>query len=517
MLLILLAAGGKGTNDGKNDKANGPPTVADLEKDLKAARPETRKSAVKKLAEMDSRESWALVMQALADPDGQVADEAEMALGHAHEPHVVHDLCDRGGLASGDEWVMLRAAEALGRVEAPFDARALLRCATPQGGELARTALWSIERQVRAKRTLTAPQADKFQDQVIFKLRDIATGTGAGDVRGAALLALMPLEAFVGHDAAVLALSERDDSVRCAGVLAVGAFSEQECLTLSKKALDDPSGRVRIAAIQNLGKQHSRAAMLALVDRLEHEERSRLKWAILSALCEMSGENHGFDLAAWRACAQNLQGAVATGDPRDRVATLGDTHVALAGLNVLSDRVAFLIDLSGSMWDTPAGERTRKEVVDGMLRTCLEALPHEAEFNLFPYTRDPIPWEKHLVRATTENVSRAATWFERCHQRGPGNVFDAILAALADPEVDTLVILTDGKPTGGRRFHLELMVELLLERNRYRQVAFDSILVETPKPYRRTWSDLAERTGGRSVAVEDLAAVGKAQAPRKPK
>ena len=187
------------------------------------------------------------------------------------------------------------------------------------------------------------------------------------------------------------------------------------------------------------------------------------------------------------------------------------------GLNVLSDRVAFLIDLSGSMWDTPAGERTRKEVVDAMLRNCLEALPHEAEFNLFPYTRDPIPWEKHLVRATSENVSRAATWFERCHQRGPGNVFDAILAALADPEVDTLVILTDGKPTGGHRFHLELMVDLLLERNRYRQVAFDSILVETPKPFRRTWSDLAERTGGRSIAVEDLAAVGKEQDPHKAK
>jgi HEAT repeat protein len=516
LLGILLCAGGKVDKNGKNDRPPAPPTIADLEKDLKASRPETRKSAVKKLADLDTRESWSLVMQALADADGQVADEAEIALGRAREPHVVRELCERGGLASGDPWITLRAAEALGRIEVPFDARALLRCATPQGGDLARTALWSIERQVRARRALTAPQVGKYSDQVIAKLRDIAGGTGMGDVRGAALLALMPLEAFVGHDAAVAALKERDEAVRCAGVVAAGSFSEQECLTLSKMALDDASERVRVAAIHNLGQQKSRAAMLALVDRLEHEERSRLRYEILKSLREMSGEDHGFDLAAWRACAQNLQGAVSTGDPRDRAETLGDSHVSLAGLNLLSDRVAFLIDLSGSMWDTLAGERTRKEVVDAMLRNCLESLPREAEFNLFPYTRDPIPWEKHLVRATGENVSRAATWFERCHQRGPGNVYDAILLALSDPEVDTLVILTDGKPTGGHRFDLELMVELLIERNRFRQVAFDSILVETPKPFRRMWSDLAERTGGRSIAVEDLAAVGSAQDPRKP-
>ena len=156
---LLVGADGKGDKNGKIDKPTAPVTIADLEKELKAPRPETRKSAVKKLAELDSREGWTLVMGALADPDGQVADEAEVALGRAREPHVVHDLCERGGLTSGDEWVALRAAEVLGRIEVAFDARALLRCVTPQGGELARTALWSIERQARAKRTLTAPQA----------------------------------------------------------------------------------------------------------------------------------------------------------------------------------------------------------------------------------------------------------------------------------------------------------------------------------------------------------------------
>lgn len=527
-IALSLAASAQHAPTPPPGKANAPATVEDLARELKAPRPEARRSAVKKLAELDTRAAWTLVLGALADPDGQVADEAELALGRARDPHVVRDLCEKPGLASGDEWIALRAAEILGRVEVPFDTHTLLRCVAPALPELSRTALWSIERQVRAKRIVLAPArapggakvpgppkateptpiAAKPVEGLVSKLEEWIGGSGAGDVRGAALLALLPLDAFAGHDQAVAALGQRDESVRCAGIVAAASFSEQECLTLSSHALDDPSERVRTAAIANLEKQTTRGAMLALIGRLEHEERSRLRFEILRRLRELSGEDHGFDLAAWRAWAQNLQGAVSTGDARAPAGPLGDTRVALGGLTVLSDRVTFLIDLSGSMWDTAAGERTRKEVVDGMLRSCLEALPREAEFNLMPYTRDPIPWEKHLVRASPDNVARAAGWFERCHQRGPGNVHDAILLALSDPDVDTLVILTDGKPTGGHRWNMDLMVELLVERNRFRQVAFDSILVETPKPFRRLWSDLAERTGGRSVTVEDLAKAG---------
>jgi len=64
------------------------------------------------------------------------------------------------------------------------------------------------------------------------------------------------------------------------------------------------------------------------------------------------------------------------------------------------------------------------------------------------------------------------------------------------------VTLTDGVPTGGHRWNLPLMVELLVERDRCRKVAFDSILVDAPKSHRILWADLAARTGGRSIAIE---------------
>jgi len=500
----------KRPDDGK------PPTVDELAHDLRAPRPETRRSAVKKLSALGTREALALVVEALGDLDGQVADEAQVLLGSTTDAKIVTELAGHAGLGSQDEWIQLRAAEALGRVPVAIDARHLLRCVSGSDADLARTSLWSIERQLRSKHVVG-------DAKVLVKPVDaIAEGALPPEVRGAAVCALQAADAFAAHDRAIDLLTEREPALRCAALLVATAFSEQEALNLSVKALDDPAELVRTQAIENLERQKSRNAVMALIGRLEREERSRLRWEILRFLSTMSGEDHGFDLAAWRAWAAKIQGPWSTGDATPRAAPIGDTRVALAGLTLLSDRVAFLIDLSGSMWGAKVGEKTRKELVDERLRACLEALPATASFNVIPYTRDPIPWEKRLVRATPENVKRALDAFERCHQTGPGNFFDAALLALRDPDVDTIVALTDGAPTGGHRWNLELMIELLVETNRFRKVAFDSILVDAPKGNRRLWADLAARTGGRSIAIElgpttgNAGGAGRGESGRKP-
>jgi hypothetical protein len=46
------------------------------------------------------------------------------------------------------------------------------------------------------------------------------------------------------------------------------------------------------------------------------------------------------------------------------------------------------------------------------------------------------------------------------------------------------------------------MVELLVERVRFRKVAFDSVLVDAPKSKVRLWEELAKRTGGRSTTTD---------------
>jgi hypothetical protein len=321
-------------------------------------------------------------------------------------------------------------------------------------------------------------------------------------MRGAALQAAHAIDPLEARELVVEWLEEKDATLRCAALVAVGTWPEQECLTLSKRMLDDPDPRVRVVAIENLQAQQSRAAVLALVRRMEIEERGRLKWGIQAYLRAVSGEDFGFDAEKWRAWAGTIEGRLATGKGGVRLAPISQTNVSFAGMSLVSDRVCFLIDFSGSTWQTKVGEKTRKQVLDVKLRAALEALPPGTAFNVMPYTNEPIPWEKRLQSSDKGSVKRALDFFERCSRSGRGNFYDAALLALEDPQVDTILVLTDGVPTGGHRWNLELMVELLVERNRFRKVAFDSILVDAPWGKRRLWADLARRTGGRSAVAE---------------
>src|SRR5690606_20818858 len=104
-------------------------------------------------------------------------------------------------------------------------------------------------------------------------------------------------------------------------------------------------------------------------------------------------------------------------------------------------------------------------------------------------------------------LKRAGEDFARCNRSGRGNVWAAAEAALLDPDLDALVVLTDGVPTGGPHGDFDLLLALLLERNRFRNAAFDVILVDAPRGKLAAWAAFAAATGGRSssVALETLA------------
>ena len=67
--------------------------------------------------------------------------------------------------------------------------------------------------------------------------------------------------------------------------------------------------------------------------------------------------------------------------------------------------------------------------------------------------------------------------------------------------MDSLIAFTDGAPTGGHRWNMGLMVDLLLERNRFRQATFDAILVGTRGGLRKQWERLALETDGQVIVI----------------
>ncbi len=474
-----------------------PPTLKELEQGLREPRPSTRRSAVRRLAGEGSRRAWELVVGALADSEPEVADEAQIRLGELSDERVLRDLLGRKGLGAREELVRLRAAEALGRVRLAVSGEDLAGAVRSRDHEVARTLMWSIERRARAGTLAGEPERNRRAAARAFRM------AREGAVRGAALLALEAVDPRAALEEVPEALRDKRPQARCAAIAVAARSGDPAARDRIQLRLRDPDRAVRLEVVAALEAIADRAAARALVECLSEEPELRSRWRAVEALRRLSGLRYRLDPRPWKLWADGLEEGW-----RPSLASLterpprGTGSASFAGLPVLSERVCFLIDLSGSIRRRAEDGRTRKEVVDGLLRKALEGLPETTRFNLIPYTAVPHPWRERLQPASPRNVRAALACFEACAQSGRGAFYDAALLALTDPEVDTLIALTDGVPTGGTRWNMELMVTLLAERHRWAKVAIDSVLVDAKRGTLRHWERLADVTGGRSIAVE---------------
>jgi hypothetical protein len=498
--------------------AAGDPELGELATRLEEGDPALRRRAVRELAALDRREAWELVVTALADPKGEVADEAQWQLAACREGRTWKGLLRGDGLRARDPLVRLRVAELLGRAEGAagggFDGVELLGALDPREPEVAETLLWSVERLARAGR-LTGDRG-----RLVRELARRLERRGPARVRAQALLSLVAVDRrALGPRASGLA-ADREPAVRVAlcEALAVadaaGGPGEATLDPLEEVGIDrqrlvsrlvaDGHPSVRLAALDLLAASADRDALVTLVERLELEPRFRLRVACMEHLQRLTGRRSRLDPRPWRGWIKGLP-------PDWRATEAAGTQVpdsdpggtaSFAGLPVLSDRVCFLVDFSGSLWFEREGRPARKGRVDELMREALPRLPEGTHFNVMPYTGVPHPWREALVPAREREVREALSDFEACRERGSGNVFDAIRLALEDPEVDRLVILTDGAPTGGVRWKLDLMVPLLVQATRFDRVAIDPVVVDARPGTFRRWSDLAGATGGRALAVD---------------
>jgi HEAT repeat protein len=451
-----------------------------------------RREAVNGLAKFGGEEAFQLLVGALRDPAGEVADTAEWHVGRVTSQGSIDVLHGKQGLRSKADWVRLRAAGALARVEGVVDGEALIRLLSEKESPWKRAALHAIERQAVADHL-----AGDLQGKVRPALEK-AHKRGRDDrVRAAALRALVALDP---GGSVQLVLAALDDSAPPVRAAALGLGASLERLVA---ALDDDHLAVRVAAVNALADSQSAPAARALSAHLEGEVSLRVQWRIVDQLQALSGLAHRRDPRPWQAWSADLAQDWHPEKRKDSgSASRDDQSAAFAGLPILSERITFLIDLSGSMWKPGANGQTRKAVVEVQLRQCLEKLPENTRFNLIPYTADPIPWKDKLQPATKRNTAKALKWFESRKDQGTGDFWDAFQEALEDPAVDTIVMLGDGSPSGGVRFHYGLLPGLVEREARDRGVAVDSILVSASRMAREAWGEVSERTGGRMVTAD---------------
>jgi len=119
-------------------------------------------------------------------------------------------------------------------------------------------------------------------------------------------------------------------------------------------------------------------------------------------------------------------------------------------LPVHSDRVVFVIDVSGSM-NQPfgTGDATRLAEAKRQLARVLGLLPAKAKANVIAFGNDAQGFAAGLQTIDDRRRKSAQTWAEALEARGATNVHAALQRAFADADVDTIFLLTDGRPSAG--------------------------------------------------------------------
>ena len=453
-----------------------------------------RRSAVRRLAKLGTEEAWGLVVRALADSDGLVADEAEFRLAEAQAESTIELLYGRAGLKSKEAPVAISAASALGAINGEVDCEVLAKQLKARDDELRFALLTALEQRGRAGR-LAGRRSRILRGVLSAKRTARMPWTQACALVTAAVVAETEREREDLAREVTRAAKDREPSMRIAALLA-----SESSAWLSPLA-SDSAVCVRLQVVASAKLIADREAARVLVGMLESETHPRVRWQIVGALQQISGLLHRGDPRPWRDWLARLSKDWRGTDKSPKARNRAASRASLAGLPILSDRIVFLIDFSGSLWTKRRDGTIRKAYADAELRKALESLPETAHFNLIPYTSVPHPWKPELVRATKRNVGAAIQWFEECTESGTGDFYEAAQLALLDPEVDTILTFTDGLPTGGRRCRLDLMVPSLLKRARFRRIAFDTLLVDAPKRLHRHWQRLADESGGQLHAV----------------
>jgi predicted RNA binding protein with dsRBD fold (UPF0201 family) len=262
-----------------------------------------------------------------------------------------------------------------------------------------------------------------------------------------------------------------------------GELQGKEVVDTLRTLLKEKQPEVLREVIISLSKLGDTDAVDDLIEALEKLEKEKgLVWVeARKALTALTSHD---ELTAekwrdyWQARKEELKanpGSPETAKPT----TKGDMSTSLEeeirkapkffGKEIMSKRIVFVIDVSGSMImkdrDTAGGEagpggqqggseysqmaedRMRINRAKNELKKAVAGLPATAKFNIIAFANYVSPWQKQkLVPANTQNKNAAIAFVDKFHANGGTFTDDVLKEAFANKEADTIFFLSDGAP-----------------------------------------------------------------------
>ncbi|MFH1421949.1 MAG: hypothetical protein ABIH42_04460 [Planctomycetota bacterium] len=300
------------------------------------------------------------------------------------------------------------------------------------------------------------------------------------------------------------------------------------------EAIDDSKDEVACTAIRALGDKRDENTIEPIISFMEKLARKKDRGRIYNdcriALEKITGKKGPEEAKDWRNWYESYKTGGDSGGQQNPKPVLGGGDFKTSsffGLTIDSDRIIFVIDVSGSMtvadpppeaWvpDRDLGklettavdeeekkkkekeleeikknwekERQRIYRVKKELVRVIDSLDKSVKFNIIAFSDQISSWKDKLQPASSGNMSNAKAWVEALNADGLTCTDGAIREAFKDKDVDTVVLLSDGAPThiggegraewGGHQDSMAIIGSIyswLEENNKFRKVTIHTI------------------------------------------
>jgi Mg-chelatase subunit ChlD len=229
-------------------------------------------------------------------------------------------------------------------------------------------------------------------------------------------------------------------------------------LALSLLAAGTKEPELAAAGISALRTLHDARAVEPLILFLQNIDLGRLREDAHAALLSLTGQTHGPYYEPWWAWWQDAKASFKPpprpeGRPR---APEQQEGASFYGIHTFSTSMVLVLDVSGSMEqaaDGRTGER-RIEVARKQISGSVHGLDDGSRFNLILFSHHVKTWKPgKMVEASESSRRQAVEWAQAMQPEGGTNIHDALEAAYAlarSQGADTIMFMTDGRPTAGR-------------------------------------------------------------------
>jgi hypothetical protein len=287
-------------------------------------------------------------------------------------------------------------------------------------------------------------------------------------------------------------------------IAAIDLIEESHATPLENELLaasTDRDSRVRIAAYRALTFVRHNRSVEHLLERLASEQGTAQHF-LLEALRDLTGHDQGNDPESWFTWWELVKESFVVGPKKapkkQAVAVRGRTTAQYYGIDIVARRLAFIIDLSGSMRAKVEG-KTRLAHAKTELIRALEKLPQETWFNIVPFSDDPEPWRPQLVRATARNIKEAIEYVQGLRIGNWTNIYDSLELCLEMEGIESIFLLSDGGPSIGKFVAKPAIRDEVRERNMERRIRVHTIMIGGSKADRAFMKRLAEENHGKNV------------------